>query len=229
MRVYIGWDPREQQAYDVAEKSLRKHASVPVDVVPLRLQTLREQMMIWRRFEERDGKLYDCISHAFCSTEFAISRFYVPLLTHSGWSLFVDSDVVFLDDVAKLFALADDRYAAMCVQHPPQEESGTKMDGQVQQTYPRKNWTSVVLWNASHAANRCLHLGVLNNTPGRDLHRFCWLNDEYVGALPAEWNWLVGVQEKPAKPAIAHFTLGTPDMIGDDNCPFAEIWREAEA
>lgn len=228
LRVYIGWDGREAEAWRVAAASLRAHASGPIDIIPLKLIKLQQQMMLWREFEERDGKIWDRVSKAFCSTEFAISRFFVPLLAHSGWALFVDADVVFCDDVANLFALADPKYAVMCVQHDYlPTPSAIKMDGQKQTAYQRKNWSSVALWNADHPSNARLHLGVLNNTPGRDLHAFNWLGDDEIGRLPARWNWLVGEQERPQDPGIAHYTLGTPDMIGDANCPHPDIWREA--
>jgi hypothetical protein len=99
------------------------------------------------------------------------------------------------------------------------------MDGQQQVAYARKNWSSVALWNCDHPANRRLSLVDVNERPGRDLHAFYWLHDDEIGELPARWNWLVGVQDKPEDPAIAHFTLGTPDMV--PNSPHADIWFNA--
>src|SRR5262249_12387251 len=152
------------------------------DIRPLRLDYLRNNMMLWRRFEMRDGIVWDLLSKAPMSTEFALTRFFVPLLAHTGWALFVDPDVVFTRDVAELFALADDRYAAMCVKHDHRPDGSVKMDGQIQTYYPRKNWSSVVLYNADHPGNRRLTLGILNNVPGRDLHGLRWLNDEAIGS-----------------------------------------------
>lgn len=139
------------------------------------------------------GQLYDLPSNAPCSTEFAISRFLVPILCQQGWALFVDCDVVFLGDVAELFALADPSKAVMVVKHAPLVEVGTKMDGQAQVGYTRKNWSSVMLFNCDHPANRRLSLADVNERPGRDLHALYWLHDEEIGALPAAWNWLVNV------------------------------------
>lgn len=229
MRVYIGWDEREQPAFDVAVRSLRVRASVPVEAIPLRLARLQDAgMMPHGRFQTRNGKIWDTVSEAFCSTEFAISRFLVPLIGHAGWVLFVDCDVVFLADVAELFALRDDRFAAMCVQHDYQPSTETKMDGQVQLPYARKNWTSVMLWNCDHPAVKRMSLGYINAVSGRTLHKLSWLNPDEIGALPAEWNWLVGEQPKPADPKIAHFTLGTPNLTPElAKSEHAEIWWEA--
>lgn len=227
LRVFIGFDSREPDAYRVAEASLLKHASFPVSVTPLKLQRLEECGLL-RRATDLRGQRYDFPSNAPASTEFAISRFLVPLLAHTGWVLFVDGDVVFLDDVAKLFACADERYAAMCVQHGALENGLLKMDGQMQTAYPKKNWSSVVLWNCDHPANRRLSLPDIQERRGFDLHQFYWLNEAEIGALPPEWNWLVGVEPKPETPRLAHFTLGGPFLPGWGGADHDEIWhREA--
>lgn len=220
LKVYIGWDSRETRAVAVAESSLRRHASVPVCVTHLKADRLAEAGLLRRPTDTR-GNMYDIPSNAYCSTAFAISRFLTPLLAHSGWALFVDADVVFMDDVAKLFALADPQYAVMVVPHN-QHDAGTKMDGQVQYNYKRKNESSVCLFNASHSANKRLSLQDINERPGRDLHNFYWLNEAEIGYLPGRWNWLVGVEDRPECPAVAHYTLGTPDMVPGG--PHEEIW-----
>lgn len=145
------------------------------------------------------------------ATEFAISRFCVPFLQKKGWALFVDCDVVCLGDIKELFALADDKYAVMVVKHDYKPTETTKMDCQVQTTYSRKNWSSVVLWNCAHPANKELTLEKLNTWPGRDLHAFKWLKEEEIGELNYGWNCLVGVNdEKAIRVGILHFTAGGP-------------------
>lgn len=226
LRVFIGYDAREPEAYRVAHSSLLSHASVPVCVTPLKSRRLEENGLL-RRMTDLRGQRYDLPSNAPASTEFAISRFLVPLLTHTGWSLFIDSDMVFLDDVAKLFALADKRCAAMCVKHEPLSSEGIKMDGQPQTVYPKKNWSSVVLWNADHPANRRLSLVDIQERRGFDLHQFYWLHESEIGALPPEWNWLVNVEPEPKHPKLAHFTLGGPFLSGWQGAPYDDIWYEA--
>lgn len=227
--VYVGWDQREQDAYAVAVDSLNRHATEPVKVVPLKLADLYEACLLWRPVERVEGRMYDHLSDAPMSTEFAISRFLVPTLQRSGWALFVDCDVVFMGDVAELFALADERYALMCVQHGPLPVIGGKMDGQLQIPYQRKNWSSVMLVNASHPAWHRLTVAMLNQYPRDLLHRFCWLRDQEIGALPAAWNWLVGLEPKPDVPKLAHFTCGGPWIEDWRGATHDELWLEAQA
>lgn len=229
--VYVGWDAREVWAYEVACHSLLKRSSVPVRITPLRLRPLELAGLIRRPRSVKHGRMWDHVSDAPMSTEFANSRFLTPLLAQSGWALFVDCDVVFLEDVAALFALADDEYAVMCVQHDSLtgQGDGWKMDGQMQTDYPRKNWSSVMLFNCDHPANRGLSLERINGLPGRDLHRFCWLDDRWIGALPAEWNWLVGVQSRPPTPKLAHFTLGGPWLPGWVPHEHDDLWLATAA
>lgn len=227
-KVYIGYDTREPDAYEVAVSSLERHASGPVSITALRLRQL-EACGLLRRPTDLRGQRYDIPSNAPASTEFAISRFLVPILAQSGWALFTDSDVVFRADVAELFALAEPRYAVMCVKHGYQSAHGTKMDGQAQSAYARKNWSSVMLFNCDHPANRRLSLVDIQERRGFDLHQFYWLNDAEIGALPAEWNWLVNVEERPPDPKIAHFTLGGPFTSGWAGAEHDDLWYQEHA
>lgn len=236
LRVYLGWDDRELAAYLVARNSAVANSSAPVCVNPLILDELQKWGHSTRRYNlmhKAAGQvLWDSVSEAPCSTQFANTRFMVPRLALGGWALFMDSDVVVHGDLAELFALADPKCAVMCVKHSGASGAfggGSKMDGQAQTYYHRKNWSSVMLWNCSHPSNHCLTHEMLNATPGRDLHRFFWLADEEIGTLPPEWNWLVGIQERPAAPKIAHYTLGGPWLSGWSGGPHDSEWLDAKA
>lgn len=226
--VFIGSDPAEARAVDVAEYSLFRHAARST----VRSTRLSMQSLMGRYTRPTstmaNGQLWDDISGAPMSTSHAIARFFVPLLCdYSGWALFTDGDVLFREDVHLLFALRQDQYAVMTVQHPPLLDEGQKKAGHIQQAYPRKNWSSVMLINCGHLANRALKAGLLNTWPGRDLHAFTWLGEHEIGALPARWNYLVGVNPPDPNPAIVHYTLGTPDLDGHQQDPFASEWRTA--
>lgn len=225
MVIWIGHDSREQAAFDVASKTASRFG---YQTKPLYADRLRMSGMLTRPIDSRYG-LYDFNSFSSQSTEFAVSRFFVPLLTHSGWALFVDVDVVFLRDPAGLLKLADDSKAVMVVKHPPLTMGGTKMDGQEQKLYARKNWSSVVFWNCDHPANKRINLSMLNQWPAANLHAFGWLADSEIGELPEEWNWLVNVRPKPANPAIAHFTEGGPWLPGWTPREHDDIWLKAAA
>lgn len=209
LTVYIGYDTREADAFKVAMYSLLETATCPVRVVPLKQSRLRMSGLLHRPVDHRNG-IFDLNSSAPQATEFANARFFVPLLAHSGIALFVDCDVVFLGDVAELFDLFDPDKAVQVVQSTHLPKETVKMVGAPQTKYPRKNWSSVMLWNVDHPANKRLTLDVVNNWPGRNLHAFDWLSDSEIGSLPKEWNWLVNVQDEPENPKIAHYTLGGP-------------------
>lgn len=223
LRVYIGYDRAEHEAYEVAKFSLLRHASIPVDVIPLARDRLQAQGILTRPTDTRGG-IYDIHSNAPASTEFAISRFTVPLLAHSGLALFVDCDMVFCADVAELLSYADQGRAVYVVKHHHEPSTATKMGGAVQTAYNRKNWSSVMLFNCDHPANQRLNLQMLNTWPGRDLHRFGWLHDTEIGELDAGWNWLVGEQPKPPHVKIAHYTLGGPWVAGWQTKDTDELW-----
>jgi hypothetical protein len=228
--VWIGYDPREAAAFAVARFSIRRFDRY----TPIRgvvLDELRARGLYSRPTERRinsEGRaqLWDVISGAWMSTEHSNSRFLVPHLARSGWALFTDGDVLVTEDIARLFAQCDPSKAVMCVQHRHEPSESVKMDGQVQSRYARKNWSSVMAFNCEHPANAALSVDLVNRLPGRDLHRFCWLEDHEIGALPGCWNHLVGSSPRTqARPSLIHFTSGLPDMPGYENQEYAEDWR----
>lgn len=227
--VWIGWDARDEHACQVTEASLQHHSSIPLDVRRLMLQPLRAAGRYTRPTEVLatgdQVRIWDEISGAPMSTSHAIARFLPIAWRNPGWQLFVDGDLLFRADVAELFALADDRYALMVVKRGAMPHAVSKKAGHAQDPYDRKNWSSVMLINGSHAANARLTEADVNRLPGRYLHRFCWLADEEIGPLPAAWNHLAGIDE----PKAVHFTLGTPDLPGYEQAPFADEWRAARA
>ncbi len=217
--VYIGYDTREDLAYQVSKFSILSKSD-QINVAPLKLTELRERNLYWRD-EDKLG-----------STEFTFSRFLLPELnSFNGWALFCDCDLLFLDDVNKLFDLADDKYAVMCVQHDYTPSEGTKMDGKKQTIYPRKNWSSVVLWNCSHPSNKQVNKDLINDpdTTGKYLHRFSWLKDEEIGSIPHIWNWLVGWYEEPkdGKPSAIHYTEGGPWFENYRFCDYHKLWKDS--
>jgi hypothetical protein len=224
LKIFIGYDPREHAAYEVAEWSIKRRASVPVLVTPLMLSHLGHIMC--RPVERRDGKLWCPISEAPMATEFAISRFCVPFIQREGWALFCDCDVLCLGDIGDLFALADDQFSVMVVKHDYKPRTDVKMDGQIQTSYARKNWSSVVLWNCSHSSHARLTHHCLNHWPGRDLHAFKWLKDSEIGALPNDWNLLVGVVPSSDETKMLHYTNGGPWLQDWNDGPLDAKWNK---
>lgn len=227
--IWIGFDPREAAAYAVARASVLKHLTQPIPTHGLVLDDLRSAGLFWRPQERRDAVLWDLISDAPCATEFSISRFLVPHLAGSGLALFMDCDMLARANLVDLFRLveSDPGKAIYCVKHDHRPESSVKMDGQVQTRYPRKNWSSLVIFDVDHPANAALTVDAVNSATGRDLHRFCWLDDDDIGEIPIEWNWLAGHSPDVVYPRIVHHTDGSPCMAGYENAPFADEWRAA--
>jgi len=124
-------------------------------------------------------------------------------------------------------AYKDRSKAVLCVQHDYQPTDLTKMDGKVQSVYPRKNWSSFMLFNCEHPSTRTLTPAVVNSESGAYLHRMQWADDSEIGALPKEWNWLEGWNEKPASgfPHAVHYTEGGPWFENYKDVEYADIWN----
>lgn len=235
MKVYIGYDFREHGAATVAAKSLREVTNGEIEPTFLRAGRLREQGLLTRPVDLRGGQGYDIVSNAPASTDFAVARFLTPLLAQEGYALFVDCDVVFREDPRHMLQEIEGQHAVSVVKHSAGGAAvGTKMDNQVQTAYPRKNWSSVMLFNCDHAAHRRLSLRDINERPGRDLHAFYWLHDLEIGGLHPRWNWLVGVQPEAIymlpddfRDGIAHFTLGGPWLPDWKPAKHDDLWLRA--
>lgn len=228
--IWIGFDPREAAAFAVARESIRRRLSLPVPIYGLVLPDLRGRGLYTRPTETRtnsDGhrQMWDVISDAPMATEFAVSRFLVPHLAGTGMALFMDCDMLVRANLMELFRQINPAHAVTCVKHDHRPAEGLKMDGQVQTSYGRKNWSSVMVFNCDHPANKELTVDLVNTARGRDLHQFCWLNDENIGEIGPEWNWLAGHSSPDINPKIVHHTEGSPCMPGYEQAPFADEWR----
>jgi hypothetical protein len=219
--IFVGWDSGEDVAYQVCRHSIMARASIPVDVMPI------------KREELRDRGLYTRARDPLAATEFTYTRFFVPRLAgYEGWALFCDCDFLFLADIKELIDLIDDRHAVMCVHHDHRPPESWKMDGRAQTLYPRKNWSSMVLYNCGHAANAALTPDLINRQTGAYLHRFQWLDDAEIGAVPETWNWLEGWSRTPGDgpPSAVHFTRGGPWFDDWRDVGYADLWlAEARA
>lgn len=217
MKIFIGYDSREDIAYQVCKHSILQYYP-DADIIPLRQNILRDTGWYLRPVDP------------LSSTEFTFTRFLIPeLCEFKDWALFMDCDMLLTTDIRKLFDLCDDQYAVMCVQHEYTVKEGIKMDGQRQLAYPRKNWSSVMLINCGHPSNKKLTKDVINDTnnSGAYFHRFSWLKDEEIGKLDHTWNYLVGVYDDIETPNIIHYTDGGPYFKNYFNGQFHQEWKDA--
>lgn len=211
INVYIGFDPREAVAYNVLASSIQSRSSEPVSICPLMLTQLRQVMTRPR--------------HQLQSTDFSFSRFLVPYLSgFQGFSIFMDCDMLVLDDIARLWSLRDEQYAVQVVKHDHRPVETVKFLGEPQSRYEKKNWSSVMIFNNA----RCTKLlpEYVNTATGLELHQFKWLeNNSLIGGLPSRWNHLVGYDTMSADVSLVHYTLGGPYFAEYANCDYADHWR----
>ena len=213
LNVYIGYDPRESVAFYTLAHSILRRSSIPVSIAPLMQSQLKG---VYRRPRGPTE-----------STEFSLTRFLVPALSElRGWSIFMDCDMLCRVDIAALARESErqpDKAVLVC-QHDYVPKTQRKFLGHVQTKYPRKNWSSLMLFN--NARCRALSADYVNSASGLDLHRFAWTDDEAIGALPLEWNWLVGEYDYNAAAKIVHYTIGGPYFDAYRSCDYAEEWFE---
>tara|TARA_B100000123_G_scaffold272329_1_gene254620 strand:- start:621 stop:2357 length:1737 start_codon:yes stop_codon:yes gene_type:complete len=219
MKIFVGYDSREDIAFKTCKQSILDASKYPnsVEVIPLKIDDLRKSG-IYEREEDKLG-----------STEFTFTRFLVPhLMNYKGWAVFCDCDFIFREDIRALFQMADPRYAVMCVKHDYKPKAGTKMDGKEQHHYPRKNWSSMVLWNCGHESNKIITKDLINDKEktGAYFHRFSWLKDEEIGEISHIWNWLVGWYKEPddGTPCAIHYTEGGPWFKNYARCEYSGDW-----
>lgn len=210
IRLLVGFDSREAVAYHTFCQSVLERASEPVCFTPLVLQSLPGY-----RETHSDG-----------SNAFIYSRFLTPYLCgFEGWAIFADGDMVCRADVARLWALRDPNRAVQVVQHNYKTKAADKYLGNKNQDYPRKNWSSLVLWNCAHPKHRILTPEFLMQQTGSYLHRFTWLDDNDIGALPSGWNWLTTEYEDNPEAELLHYTLGTPCFKDYQKADMADEWH----
>ncbi len=208
--IFIGYDPREAVAYHTCANSIIRLASKPVAIIPLALNL----------FEDYTE------THTDGSNHFIYSRFLVPhLMNFEGHAIFIDGDMIVRDDIVKLWDLREVTKDVQVVKHDYKTKMTKKYLGAKNEDYPRKNWSSVILWNCSSYPNRKLTPDFIQQSTGAELHRFTWLDDERVGELPREWNWLPDEYGPNTDAKLLHYTLGTPCFHEFATTPQGEEWH----
>ena len=215
IKIFIGYDPREKVAYHTLVQSIIENASEPVSITPIAKKHL--------------GNIYQRTRTVKESTEFSLTRFLTPYLSgFEGWSIFMDCDMIVTSDIKRLWELREEKYAVMCVKHDYTPSSERKFLDQIQTAYPKKNWSSVMLFNNSKCTT--LTPEVVQHEDGLFLHQFKWLESEdLIGEIPHTWNFLVGEEEKlpgGKLPDLIHYTLGGPYFDDYKGCDYEDVWEE---
>ena len=216
LKFYIGYDSKEDIAYRVCKQSILNNASKEIKISSLKLYELISQNYYVRPIDP------------LASTEFTYSRFLIPvLMNYNGWAIFCDCDFLFFEDIFKIFNSLEKNKAVYCVKHDYTPKEKHKMDGQQQTIYPRKNWSSLIIYNCSHPSNKKLTKELVNSQTGSYLHQFKWLKDSEIGSLDERWNWLEGwtSQHNNNNPFAVHFTRGGPWFDEWQDVEFAKEWK----
>ncbi len=216
LKIFIGWDSREAVAFDVCKYSIESRATIPVEIIKLDRRELIE------------SGIYTRENDPLASTEFTYSRFFVPFLSNfSGQAVFCDCDFLWLCDAKEVLYQFDERYAVQVVQHDYWPTEQSKMDGKIQTNYPKKNWSSMILWNNEHPKNMTLVPQFLNQASGSTLHQFKWLKEKHIGNLPVKYNFLEDWNNRfeHGDPAIIHFTRGNVYFKDFQDVDYGEVWK----
>ena len=209
INVFIGYDEGEKVSYHILSESIRRQSSVPVSITPLCLSNIPE---FKRELQPNQ------------STEFAFSRFMVPYLSdYNGWSIFMDCDMMFRGDIKELLLMQDTKYSVMCCKHDYEPKQGIKFRGAKNEKFPKKNWSSFMMMNNMLCDK--LTPDYVNTATGLELHQFKWLkNEDAIGSIPLEWNWLVGEYDYNKNAKNVHWTLGGPYFEDYARSDYADEW-----
>lgn len=209
-RIYIGYEPRQHIAFEVLKFSLETNSSIPLDIYPLHLEQLSRDIGFERPHDPRQ------------STEFTYTRFLVPFLcNYQGRALYMDCDMICIGDISEIYSMDLSNYSLRVVKQDHVVDQSTKMGGQVQSAYPRKNWSSLMLLNCAELTSWSFN--AVREQSGKWLHRFEPIPDERIGELPAEWNVLDRLDEQTK---LIHYTSGGPWLRGCENHPYRDLWFE---
>jgi len=210
INLVVGFDQREAIAYHVFCQTIIDRATMPVQFLPLAENTLDKYKEV----------------HTDGSNKFIYSRFLTPyLMNFAGWAIFADGDMVCQADISDLWLLRDETKAVQVVKHNYKTKAVKKYLGNKNEDYPRKNWSSLILWNCSHPENAILTPDFIQSQPGSYLHRFSWLGDDLIGGLDEEWNWLAIEYPENPNAKLIHYTLGTPCFKGYADESMSDVWK----
>ena len=213
IKIVVGFDQREAIAYHTFSQSVLEKSSLPVLFLPLSINTLKG-------YKE---------THNDKSNDFVYSRFLTPYLHNfKGWAIFADGDMICQADIKELWDLRDESKALLVVKHNYETKAHQKYLGNINENYPRKNWSSVILWNCAHPKHSVLTPDFIASQTGKFLHRFSWLEDSDIGELPPEWNWLAIEYPENRNAKLIHYTLGTPCFKDYRDNEMSDIWHEVQ-
>ena len=210
--IVVGFDQKESIAYHTFVQSVIEKSTMPLRFMPLSVGSLPNYKEV-----QKDG-----------SNDFIYSRFLVPyLMNFKGWAIYADGDMVCLKDIKKLWNMRDNKFAVQVVKHDYKTKVKNKYWGNKNEDYPRKNWSSLILWNCEHKSHKILTPEFIQKQSGAFLHRFSWIKDKEIGAIEKKWNWLAMEYEEIKDVNLIHYTIGTPCFEEYHDKSLSLYWKKS--
>lgn len=244
--IFIGYDEREKDPYNVCVQSLKDSSLCPENIIvhPINHRELRKLGYFDRPWLiKEDGTYEDVRDGRPFSVQFSHSRFLTPFLAKkygiSDCVMFVDCDFLFLDDVNVLMNECRrqaylSNYPVQVVKHDYNPQNTVKMDGSRQTTYNRKLWSSLMVFDTTNKANDVLDPQSVSYQTGKWLHQFEWLDnpETQIGSIPEVWNFIPNHSERRtdltgSEASAIHFTEGGPWFENYEDCPYSELWTRS--
>ena len=213
VKLFIGHDTKQSSICDTCRLSVEDNSNIEIDVI--HLSAMQSKGLFWRE-------------QAVGSTEFAFTRFLAPFLKgFYGYAIFCDSDFIWNSDPLELLDIVDSKNAVSVVKHNITKDQikPVKMDGQKQSWYPKKNWSSLMVFNCDHPFTKRLTPTTVSESPAGYLHEFDWCEENAIGSIPHTYNYLVGYYNDLTEPKAIHYTDGGPWHPGYENVEFADRWN----
>lgn len=237
--IFIGYEERQDLAAQVCKYSIERLYPT-ADVFLLDHKTLRKEKLFWRKWliDSETGNYRDGVDGKPFSNQFSHTRFLVPtyaqFLGYNGFAMFVDPDFVFLENVEELFEecatefdTKDTLVNVVKFDDYGVNESGVKMDNQSQVGYPRKLWSSLMVFDLSaYDWYNSDYIEYVNKADGLELHQLKYYPDEKIGSILPQWNYVPGFTSKIIKPHAIHYTEGLPTMKGYEDCELSVVFKE---
>jgi len=207
LRIFIGSDESQSVAQEVLAYSIRKSATVPVEVVAMRDLAVPTP----RDFANQPR------------TGFSFYRFLIPQLCgYQGRAVYLDADMLVLADVAALAAIPFDGHSVLCTfqdeppaawRHHPDFRPGRHAAVMVLDC-------SGLTWDIDEIV---AGLDDGSYTYGQLVHDLCIVDpDDIADTVPPEWNHLE--RYEPGTTKLVHFTVAPTQPWKNDDNPLAELW-----
>jgi len=215
LNIYIGYDSRHSDLAELCKKCLAHGINWGFGG-----GDINGSMTKWRpeiKFLDISKIPEYTRDYANQSTEFTYSRFLIPYLeNYEGFSIFLDDDILFDGSILPMFYFMNPDDAVACIQYDFDKYVDTKFNGEKNVSYPKKLWSSLMIFNNGHEDCKKLTPEIVNTESGKYLHQFEWTDK--ISEIPEWFVFTEGhdTEETKWRPLAVHYTRGGPWIEGMD-------------